>query len=372
MLARKGLEKAAAYIASEMQVAGVKPGGDDGSYFQTFTVNGPDGTPVEVKNVVGIIPGTDPKLAGQSVVLSAHYDHLGHGWPGVRDAFKNQIHPGADDNGSGVSVLLELAHSMAKSAPPRTIVLLAPTAEEAGLLGARHYVKAAKNYPANKIFANVNLDTVGRAGEKIMVFSTDSAREWPFIFMGTTATLGIKTDLIKQAVNASDHTAFLEVGVPAIHIFGAPSGDYHRPSDTAEKIKLESLMRVAALSKEVVEYLAARPEPMTNQIKLAGADTPKILPPAKPTGGRKVSTGSMPDFAFQGVGVKVSQVAPGSAGEKAGLKAGDVITSFGGAPVKDLRAYTTELGKYMPGDEVEVVVDRDGESVTLKMVLTKR
>ncbi len=368
----KGLEKAAAYIASEMQVAGVKPGGDNGSYFQTFTVNGPDGTPVEVKNVVGIIEGTDPKMAGQSVVLSAHYDHLGHGWPGVRDAFKNQIHPGADDNGSGVSVLLEMAHSLAKTAPPRTIVLLAPTAEESGLLGARHYVKAAKNYPADKIFANVNLDTVGRAGEKIMVFSTDSAREWPFIFMGTTATLGIKTDLVKQAVNASDHTAFLEVNVPAIHIFGAPSGDYHRPSDTVEKIKLESLMRVAALSKEVVEYLASRPEPMTNQIKQADPNAPKILPPARPKGGRKVSTGSMPDFAFQGEGVKVSQVAPDSAGEKAGLKGGDIITSFGGVPVKDLRAYTTELGKYMPGDEVEVVVDRNGETVTLKMILAKR
>ena len=368
----KGLDKAAQYIADQFKAAGVKPGGDKGSYFQAFEGNGPKGTPVSVKNIVGIIPGTNPKFDGQSVILSAHYDHLGHGWPGVRDAFKGQIHPGADDNGSGVAVLLELAHSLAKSAPERTIVLLAPTAEEAGLLGARHYVKAATDYPADKMFANVNLDTVGRANEKIMVFSTDSAREWPFIFMGTTATTGIQTDLVKQAVNASDHTAFLEVNVPAIHIFGAPSGDYHRPSDTVEKIKLESLMRVAALSKEVVEYLASRPEPMTNQIKLADPDAPKILPPARPKSGRKVSTGSMPDFAYEGVGVKVSQVAPGSAGAKAGLQAGDVIKTFGGEDVNDLRAYTTELGKYSPGDEVEVVVDRGGESVTLKLVLAKR
>ena len=368
----KGLEKAATYIADTFKTAGVKPGGDNGTYFQSFTVDGPDGKPVRVKNVVGVIPGKNPKFAGQSVILSAHYDHLGYGWPNVRDAFKDQIHPGADDNGSGVSVLLEMAHSLAKSAPERTIILLAPTAEEAGLLGARHYVKAAKDYPADKMFANVNLDTVGRAGDKIMVFSTDSAREWPFIFMGTTATTGIQTDLVKQTVNASDHTAFLEAGVPAIHIFGAPSGDYHRPSDTAEKIKLESLMRVAALTKEVVEYLGTRPEPMTNQIKAADPNAPKVLPPARPKGGRKVSTGSMPDFAYQGTGVKVAQVAANSAGEKAGLLAGDIIKSFGGTEVGDLRAYSTELGKYSPGDKVEVMVDRGGESVTLEMELAKR
>ncbi len=368
----EGLDKAAEYIAKAFEKAGVKPGGEAGTFFQTFTVDGPEGTPVTVKNVVGIIPGKNPAYAGQSVVLSAHYDHLGHGWPNVREAFKNQVHPGADDNASGVSVLLEMAHTFAKSAPERTIVLLAPTAEEAGLLGARHYAKAAKNHPADKMFANVNLDTVGRAGKKIMVFSTDSAREWPFIFMGTTATTGIETDLVKQAVNASDHTAFLEVGVPAIHIFGAASADYHRPSDTAEKVELESLMRVAALTKEVVEYLAARPEPMSSQIRPVDPNAAPILPPASENGGRKVTTGSMPDFAFEGVGVKVSQVAPNSAGEKAGLLAGDIITSMGGVSVKDLRGYTNELGKYSPGDIVDVIVDRNGEIVKLTMEMVAR
>ena len=363
-----GLKKTARYIADAFRNADLKPGGDDG-YFQRFTVDGPDG-PVEVRNVVAVIPGTNPKYDGQSVVLSAHYDHLGYGWPGVRDAFKDQIHPGADDNASGVSVLLEMAHSLAKSAPERTIVLLAATAEESGLLGARHYVKTAKDYPADKMFANVNLDTVGRAGDKITIFGSTSAREWQFIFMGTTATTGIQTNLVKQSVNASDHTAFLEVNVPAIHIFGAPSGDYHRPSDTAEKIKPGSLMRVAALTKEVVEYLAGRPEPMTVQIKPSTGE--KVLPPAGQRKGRSVSTGTMPDFAFEGVGVKVMMVSDDSPGAKAGLMKGDIITHFGGAEVKDLQAYTSELGKYNPGDKVEVIVDRAGETVKLEMVLAKR
>ncbi len=367
-----GLDKAADYIAGAFKTAGLKPGGGGDTYFQTFTVKGEGGKPVEVRNVVGIILGKKPELAGQSVVLSAHYDHLGHGWPGARDEFKGQTHPGADDNASGVAVMLEMAHSLAKSAPDRTIVFLASTAEEAGLLGARHYVKTANTYPADKIFANVNLDTVGRAEDKIMIFGASSSREWPFIFMGTTATTGIKTVLVKQEVNASDHTAFLEANIPAIHIFGAATTDYHRPSDTASTVDPASLVRVATLTKEVVGYLAGRPKPMTNQIQPANGNAKPPAAPSARRGGRRVSTGMMPDFAFEGTGVKVKMVSEDSAGAKAGLKAGDVITHFGGAPVKDLRAYSSELKKYRPGDKVELTVLRAAQTITLELVLAQR
>ncbi len=368
----KGLGKAAQYIADSFKASGITPAGDKGSWFQSFTMTGPDDKTVTVKNVIGVIPGKNPKLGGQSVVLSAHYDHLGYGWPGVRAAFEGQIHPGADDNASGIAVMLELAKSMAKSAPDRSIILLATTAEEAGLLGARHYVKAMKDYPASKIIANVNLDTVGRAGEKIMVFGGTSATEWRFIFMGTTATTGIQTDLVMQAVNASDHTAFLEVGVPAIHIFGSPTGDYHRPGDTADTVSLTSLMKVAALTKEVVEYLGVRPEPLTSTLKPADPEAPRVLPPANRRSGRKVSTGAMPDFAFSGSGVRISSVAAKSAGADAGLMAGDIITSFGGDAVTNLREYTRALGKYNPGDKVAVIVKRGDENVALELTLKKR
>ncbi len=366
----KGLEMAGEYIAKAFAKAGLKPGADDGSYFQSFTMNGPDGKPVSVRNVIGIIPGKNPKFKGQSVVVSAHYDHLGYGWPGVRAAFKGKMHPGADDNASGIAVLIALAQNLSGSAPERTIVFLAPSGEEAGLLGARHYVKAAKTYPAGKIFANVNLDTVGRAGKKIMVFGGSSAREWPFIFMGTKATTGIDTDLVKQAVNASDHTAFLEAGIPAIHIFGSPTSDYHRPSDTADKIDPGSLMRVATLTREVVEYLAGRPEPMTNQIKPDRGE--KVLPPAGKNSGRKVATGAVPDFTYSGKGVRVMDVRENSSGAKAGLKPGDIITKFGGHAITDLRVYSNTLKTYRPGDKVEITVLRDGKPLTLHLVLAAR
>jgi len=365
----EGLAKAAAYIADELKKAGVKPGGDNGSYFQELRVEGPNGTSEQVKNVIGIIAGNNPKLAGQSVILSAHYDHLGHGWPGGHGRFKGQVHAGADDNASGVAVLLEMAHSLAKSAPERSIILLASTAEESGLLGARHYVKAEKDHPTEQIFANVNLDTIGRADDKFLIFGSSSAREWPFIFMGTTMTTGVKTQLVQQAINASDHTAFLEAGIPAIHIFGAASADYHRPSDTADKVSLSSLMQAATLTKEIVAYLGNRPEPMTVQIKAAD---PAAAPVATRPGGRTVSTGTMPDFAFSGVGVKISQVSANSAGAKAGLKPGDIITSLGGTPVANLREYSTELGKYSPGDKIDIIFTRDGHILTLELELGKR
>lgn len=368
----QGLDKAADYIAHQLEAAGVKPGGENGSYFQFFEIQGSDGKPVPVKNIVGIIRGKNPKFAGQSVVLSAHYDHLGYGWPDVREAFKNQLHPGADDNGSGIAVLLEMARSLSKSAPERTIVLLAPSAEEAGLLGARHYIGATKQYPTDKIFANVNLDTVGRAGKKIMIFGGDSAREWPFIFMGTKATIGIDTELVQQSINASDHTAFLDAGIPAIHIFGTPHSDYHRPSDTAEKIEPESLIRVAVLTKEVVEYLASRKQPLTNQIKPKNNKDVSSTTPSRTANGRKVSTGSMPDFTYKGDGVKVMQVAPESPGKKAGLMPGDIIKTFDHQTITDLKSYSDTLRKYEPNDTVEIIVERNGKTKKLKLTLSAR
>ncbi len=365
-----GLSKTADTIAALFQAIGLEPGGDQ-DYFQAFSVEGPEGEPVRVRNVVGMIPARSGGLAGGVVVLSAHYDHLGHGWPDVRDGFEGQIHPGADDNASGVAVMLELAHSLVESSPERGIVFLATSAEESGLLGARHYLKTVGDSPAEMIIANVNLDTVGRAGAKIMVFGGASASEWPELFASAGIATGVETDLVKQEITASDHTAFLEAGIPAVHLFGSATGDYHRPSDTADKIDPASLLRVAALTRELVLDLASRTDPLNSTIAAAA----KVTKPRQPAGkrkGRTVSTGTMPDFAYEGEGIRVKQLAEGSPGALAGLRPGDVITGFGGVPVKDLQAYTIELIKYDPGNRVKVAIDRDGEALVLELVLAKR
>ncbi len=361
-----GLSKAANYIAARFEAAGLKPGGEFG-YFQTFSVDGPDGKPVRVKNVVGVIPGS----SGPPVVLSAHYDHLGYGWPDARDGFEGRIHPGADDNASGIAVMLEVARSLVDSAPERGIIVLATCAEEVGLQGARHYVENLGGRPAEKVHANVNLDTVGRAGDRVMVFGGASAAEWSGIFTAAGTSTGVEADLVKQEITASDHTAFLEAGIPAVHLFGSPTSDYHRPSDTADKIDPAGMMRVAALTREVVENLVSRLQPLTGRVQPL-AQAAKTPPPAGKRKGRTVSTGTVPDFTYAGEGVRVKMLADDSPGARAGLRPGDVITAFGGEPVKDLPAYTVELGKYDPGDRVEVEIERDGEKLVLELVLGRR
>ena len=233
------------------------------------------------KNVVAVLPGSNPDWKQQSMVLSAHYDHLGMGWPDPKKGNENQIHNGADDNASGVAVMLELAEVLKSSAPKRNIVFAAFSAEEAGLRGARHYVKAMQRYPAAQMIGNVNLDTVGRLGNgKLLVLGGASASEWKFIFMGASFVTGVETEMVSQDISASDQVAFIEAGVPAVQLFAGASPDYHQPGDDIDKVDIAGLSKVAAIAREAVVYLAERPEPM----HFAGAA--KTASAVPPQGGR--------------------------------------------------------------------------------------
>ncbi|VFN07434.1 MAG: Peptidase family M28, partial [Candidatus Kentron sp. G] len=182
-LGSRGLEQAAEYIAESFRQAGLKPGGDNGGYFQSFTARGKDGEPRTTKNVIGVIPGRHPQLSARNLVIGAHYDHLGLGWPDVREYNKEKVHPGADDNASGVAVMLELAQVLGREHQPgRTIVFAAFSAEEAGRLGSKHYVENERNYPVSQAIAMLNLDSVGRLFDnKLMVLGAQTASEWQHI-----------------------------------------------------------------------------------------------------------------------------------------------------------------------------------------------
>ena len=364
-----GLERAANYIADQFKAIGLAPAGDDGTWFQTFrTLTGPTGKPEEVKNVVAVLKGKKADMAEESVIVSAHYDHLGFGWPGVRAGDEGKVHPGADDNASGIAVMLELAEIISGTTPDRSIIFVATTAEESGLQGARYYTKnPADGYPIEKAIGNVNLDTVGRLEDgKVMIFGGSSATEWRFIFMGATAVTGIETQMVAQEINASDHTAFQEAGIPAIHIFGSKASDYHQPTDTAGKLDLDGMVKVAAVAQEAIVYLSERPEPLTKSGTLGQGQ------PVQVSSGRKVTTGSTPDFAFSGTGIKLTEVAEGSPAAAAGLSAGDVVTHLGGEAVGDLRKYTNVLATFEPGQTVDVVYDRNGQEMKTQMTLVAR
>lgn len=364
----RGLRDSAYYISEAFAAAGLRPGGPDGEWFQRFMMpSGPDGRPQVVKNVIGYLPGTNDAFAGEAVVVSAHYDHLGMGWPNVRADAQGQLHPGADDNASGVAVLLELARSFGSGpGPQRGLLFIAFTAEEAGLIGSRHFVRNPTPWPIENIIGVINLDTVGRLGDQpLSILAADSAREWPFVFRGISFMTGIETRIIGGAAESSDQQAFIEVGIPGVQLFTAAHEDYHRPSDTADRIDADGLVRVATVAKEAVNYLATTLQPPTPAAPAGAA-------PAEPAARRRVSLGTVPDFGFGGPGMRVEDVVPRSPAASAGLAAGDIVVRMDGQEVEGLGGFNQLLGGLEPGQTIAVEWLRDGVAMQAEVKLVER
>ena len=369
-LGSEGLARATTIVEQGLSDGGLQPAGGDG-FRQVWTWRGGEPeTEMELVNLVARVPGSDPQLDAQPVLVLAHIDHLGTGWPDVRAGNEGQVHPGADDNASGVAVLLELARTMAAEPPrPRPVVFAVVTGEEAGLVGSRHLLSTLP--PDVQPFACVNLDTVGRLADgKLYVLNADSAREWRFIFMGVGYTTGAPISVVSEPLDASDQVACIENGIPAVQLFTGPTTDYHRPTDTISTIDAEGLVVVTEAAHEAVGYLAERTEALT--VTIAAAGTSDAAAPAASEAPRRASLGTMPDFGYEGEGVRVEQVMPGSAAESAGILAGDVIVAFDGQPVADLRSYSGLLKAHAPGDEVTVMVLREGGQLEFTATLGAR
>jgi hypothetical protein len=345
------LEQAAQYIADEFQAAGLKPA-EVGSYYQTWTAKvGEPEQVVTLRNVVGMFPGTDPELP--KVVVGAHYDHLGRGWPDVHQGDEGKVHPGADDNASGIAVMLELARVLGpRWQPKRTVVFAAFTAEEAGKLGSAHYVRELGNLPANSIMAMINLDTVGRLGAgELLVLAADSAGEWIHIFQGAGFVTGVPIKTVAHDIGSSDHTSFLEVGIPAVQLFTGAHADYHRPTDTLDKIDPSGLVKTASVLKEAVEYLASRVEPLSSK---QSAERGQANDGPQPSPGRRVVLGTVPDFSWVGQGVRLSGVTPGTPAEAVGLQKNDIIIRLNDTPIGTLADFANILRTLKAGDPLTI------------------
>ncbi len=212
--------------------------------------------------------------------------------------------------------------------------------------------------PLAGIVGVINMDTVGSLGDlPVSILATESAREWPFVFSGITAVTGVPTRSIAGASESSDQQAFIDVGVPGVQIFASATLDYHRPTDTADKVDGAGLVRVATVVTEAIGYLASTDKRLTVNGGGVGSGVP---PPAASGDRRKVSVGAVPDFAFQGPGLRLDGVVPDSPAEKAGMKTGDILVKLGGEPVTGLGDFNELLRKHQPGDRVKLEWTREG------------
>ena len=368
------LDQAADFLVAQFRAAGLQPGGDQPqSYIQAWQARG--GEParnVALKNIVGVIPGRRLAWDGQSVVVGAHYDHLGLGWPDVHQGDGGKIHPGADDNASGVAVLLELARVLGKGwKPDRTVVFVAFSGEEAGRLGSQHYVTHTTRWPVAQSIGMINFDTVGRLGRNpLQVLGTASAREWPHIFRGAGFVTGVPVQPIAQEWGASDQRSFLDAGIPAVQLFSGPHLDYHRPTDTIEHIDSAGLVKVAAVAREAIVYLAGRDEPLSSALGTTQDSRP--TPSQQPESSRRVSLGTVPDFAYDGPGYRIGEIVPGSPAASAGLQAGDVIVQVYTTPIADIRAFANALRTLQPGATIALTIRRGEAEQTIQAQLQAR
>ena len=338
---------------------------------------------LEARNVVARLPGSEDGERGEVVVVGAHYDHLGLGGEGSLAPGSSAIHNGADDNASGTAALMEVAARLARSPsrPVRSVVFVAFSGEEMGLLGSQAYVESDA-FSAPSTVAMINMDMVGRLQDnRLAVFGVGTAEEWPGMLGGVNASLDPPFDLAlnPDGFGPSDHSSFYGKGVPVLHFFTNTHVDYHRPSDNWEKVEAAGLERVTDLVTRVTRALAGDPIQVVALTPIADVGAPPTPPPPAQDAPAEAAAsgygpylGTIPDMSMAEGGVRLTGVREASPAAVAGLQAGDVIVGFAGREVADLYEYTYALRAHAPGDRVEIVVLREGERVTLSAVLGRR
>ena len=329
-----------------------------------------------VRNVIGILKGSDPSLQDEVVIVGAHYDHLGRSSRfSMSQNSGGEIHHGADDNASGTAAVIEMARAAreARSEFRRSVVFMTFAGEEYGLLGSSYYV----NHPAlplDRTIAMVNLDMVGRASGKIMVDGLSNSPSIEEDLQAAESVSSLKLRALRggPGAGASDDATFLLRKVPAINFFSGFHSDYHRPSDTSDKIDGPGGAAVADLALALVRQLANREQRPPFVETIQQEQDPHSSGNVGAVSGYGPYFGSVPDFANEGQGVKFAEVRAGSPAAKAGLRGGDVMIQFGGTAIRTLYDFTFALREKKPGDRVDVVVLREGKEVKASVELTSR
>lgn len=312
-----------------------------------------------LKNVIGVLEGEGP-LADETVIIGAHYDHLGYGERGSLARGVKAIHYGADDNASGTAAVLELARRFAQSPDRqrRRLVFIFFSGEEQGLLGSRHYCNNPV-FPLQKTVVMVNFDMVGRLrDDRLTVYGTGTAKGFDKLIDELGKKHGFQISKVPSGFGPSDHASFYSRKIPVFHFFTGTHPQYHRPTDTVDTINVAGIRRIVDLSEDLIRTLAVmqpRPEYLV------------VATPAKPgaTPLRGPRLGILPNYDDEKPGVLVEGVVPDGPAAKAGIQRGDRIVEIAGKPVPNLTAYMAVMASFKSGDKIEITVQRNGKPVRL-------
>jgi len=350
---------AADYLQKRMQDIGLQPKGNAGTYFQTYTFKPETDPHGEVKFISGdsTITGTNvigyiDNRAAKTVIIGAHYDHLGMGGEGSLYADGEAIHNGADDNASGVGVMLQMAEKLKDTVKGSNYLFIAFSGEEMGLLGSNYF---SKNPTIDFEKANfmINMDMVGRLRENktLSISGTGTTPTWNQVLNATNP--GFKLVLSESGVGPSDHTSFYLQNIPALHFFTGQHEDYHKPSDDADKLNYEGMTMIGNYIMAIISELDDADKLAFRTTKNESEDVPRF----------KVALGVMPDYLFDGKGMRIDGVTEDRPAYVAGLQKGDIVIQLGDSTVVDMMSYMRALSVFEEGNSTNVVVDRKGNKI---------
>jgi hypothetical protein len=356
--------RAANYIADFFQGVGLKPSGTSGSFFQPFEVSvGIEGKTHQMigRNVIGLLDNG----AAKTIVIGAHYDHLGRGFQGssLSPDSKNKIHNGADDNASGTTGVLELARYFAENGvtEKHNYLFIAFSGEELGLLGSKHFTEKP-TIPLSSISCMINMDMIGRLDDNkgVIVSGWGTSKVWGKLIPDLAKTQNLKYTVDSSGVGASDHTSFYLKNIPVVQFFTGGHGDYHKISDDADKINVDGEARILNVIAGLLQNLdkeSAEPEFLTAGNPHSGSTTSNL----------KVTLGVMPDYSYTGKGLKIDGVSKARPADKAGILAGDIITKLAGKEIGTIYDYMEILGNHEKGQQVDAELLRGKEKKTVKV-----
>lgn len=347
-----GGEKAAAYLESQFQKIGIETKSNSFSFKGGIHGTGTEGT---TRNIIAYLNNR----ANSTIIIGAHYDHLGLGNDGnsLDPDPKNKIHNGADDNASGVAGLLELARYFKKNKIQNAnLLFLAFSGEELGLYGSKHWTEHP-TIDLSQVNYMINLDMIGRyeSAKGLAVSGTGTSTVWePLLRSLSSDKIIIKTD--SSGVGPSDHTSFYLKNIPVLHFFTGSHSDYHKPSDDWEKINFEA-------EAEILQIIIRLIEAPQTQTRLTFRSTKNKS--MTPRSSFKVTLGVMPSYTAEVAGLQVDGISEGKPAQRAGILAGDIIISIGDYQVKDIETYMEALGKFDKGQTVTVKVIRGSQEKAL-------